>query len=256
MSVYLGNIEIKPSSGSPDGKTYIDGYEYVDLGLPSGLKWCTHNVGATDWSDQGLFFQRGCATGYGRNQAAQYSYWANSPINGYNSDVNTDALSSWEGWANPSATSTTEYRDNDIDLIDGAVAYMGGGKTDKSSWHTPSYTNLVELASYTNQELVTISSIKTPIDNYLIYAQKFTNKSDESKCIYMPCCMSFAEGKASLTYLQQGRVSYHTSTRAQAVNYGVIIYTSYRSGNTASVIPAITYKTTLNRMHPIRAVHP
>ena len=34
---------------------YIDGHEYVDLGLPSGTLWATMNVGATDKSDWGTF---------------------------------------------------------------------------------------------------------------------------------------------------------------------------------------------------------
>ena len=37
----------------------INGYEYVDLGLPSGLKWATHNIGATSPSDKGDMFAWG-----------------------------------------------------------------------------------------------------------------------------------------------------------------------------------------------------
>ena len=33
-----------------------NGYEYVDLGLPSGLKWATCNVGANKPEDYGLYF--------------------------------------------------------------------------------------------------------------------------------------------------------------------------------------------------------
>ena len=34
-------------------------YEYVDLGLPSGLKWAKCNVGATSEADYGSYFQWG-----------------------------------------------------------------------------------------------------------------------------------------------------------------------------------------------------
>ena len=34
-------------------------YEYVDLGLPSGLKWATMNVGAIHETDYGYYFQWG-----------------------------------------------------------------------------------------------------------------------------------------------------------------------------------------------------
>ena len=39
-------------------------YEYVDLGLPSGLKWATCNVGASNPQDYGLYFAWGETVGY------------------------------------------------------------------------------------------------------------------------------------------------------------------------------------------------
>lgn len=41
----------------PDG--YINGHGYVDLGLPSGLKWATCNVGASTPSDYGNYYAWG-----------------------------------------------------------------------------------------------------------------------------------------------------------------------------------------------------
>ena len=41
-----------------------NGYEYVDLGLPSGLKWATCNVGADSPEKAGLYFAWGETTGY------------------------------------------------------------------------------------------------------------------------------------------------------------------------------------------------
>ena len=41
-----------------------NGYEYVDLGLPSGLKWATCNVGASSPEQAGLYFTWGETTGY------------------------------------------------------------------------------------------------------------------------------------------------------------------------------------------------
>ena len=40
-----------------DGKER--GFDYVDLGLPSGTMWATCNVGANKPEDQGLLFQFG-----------------------------------------------------------------------------------------------------------------------------------------------------------------------------------------------------
>ena len=40
-------------------RTNPNGYEYVDLGLPSGLKWATCNVGATSPEDYGCYYAWG-----------------------------------------------------------------------------------------------------------------------------------------------------------------------------------------------------
>ena len=45
-----------------------NGHEYVDLGLPSGLKWATCNVGATSPEQSGLYFAWGETTGYTAEQ--------------------------------------------------------------------------------------------------------------------------------------------------------------------------------------------
>ena len=47
-------------------KNIINGHEYVDLGLPSGLKWATYNIGADKpeeygecWSSTPTYFENG-----------------------------------------------------------------------------------------------------------------------------------------------------------------------------------------------------
>ena len=42
-----------------EGTGVVDGHAYVDLGLPSGLKWATCNVGATVSTDFGDYFAWG-----------------------------------------------------------------------------------------------------------------------------------------------------------------------------------------------------
>lgn len=42
----LKNKETGKPAAQPKEKTIKDGHEYVDLGLPSGLKWATCNIGA------------------------------------------------------------------------------------------------------------------------------------------------------------------------------------------------------------------
>ena len=53
---------IDPSAPVP----MVDGYEYVDLGLPSGTLWATTNIGATSPEQYGLYFQWGMTTGYAK----------------------------------------------------------------------------------------------------------------------------------------------------------------------------------------------
>jgi hypothetical protein len=46
-----------PEEQEPTG--YINGYPYVDLGLPSGLKWAMYNVGASSTTDCGELYAWG-----------------------------------------------------------------------------------------------------------------------------------------------------------------------------------------------------
>ena len=48
-------------------KVTYNGHEYVDLGLPSGLKWATMNVGAKAPEEAGLYFGWGDSEGYTSN---------------------------------------------------------------------------------------------------------------------------------------------------------------------------------------------
>ena len=57
-----------------------NGYEYVDLGLPSSLKWATCNVGATSPEQAGLYFAWGETTGYTAEQVT-------SKVRLFNEDV-------------------------------------------------------------------------------------------------------------------------------------------------------------------------
>ena len=57
-------------------------YEAVDLGLPSGTKWATMNVGATSVTDRGLYFAWGETTGHAFGSGYDFSLdkyaWYNS----------------------------------------------------------------------------------------------------------------------------------------------------------------------------------
>lgn len=94
------------------------GHEYVDLGLPSGTKWATMNVGASSETDYGNYYQ------YGRG-AVQYA--AASGDGGY-----------YGGTENPLAA-----------FADTASQAWGG------SWHMPTKAQMQELTANTTYQWVT-----------------------------------------------------------------------------------------------------
>ena len=114
------------------------GYEYVDLGLPSGLKWAKCNVGAEKETDYGYYFQWG------------------DIVDKSNADC------SWATYkhCNGSKTTLTKYNDNSLlgtvdnkttlDPEDDAATQIMGGK-----WRIPTKDEIYELSVNTNREWIT-----------------------------------------------------------------------------------------------------
>lgn len=123
-----------------------NGYEYVDLGLPSGTKWATMNVGADSPEEYGDYFAWGETTTKSTYDWSTYKWM-------------TDGMSSWEGVNKytfaDGQTSGVWYDSNGIfigdnktilDLSDDA-AYVNWG----TSWRMPTKAEQDELrnTSYT-----------------------------------------------------------------------------------------------------------
>ena len=98
-----------------------NGHQYVDLGLPSGTKWATMNVGASSETDYGNYYQ------YGKG-AAQYAA--------------TSGDSNYSGTEDPLDSS-----------VDTAVQVWGG------SWHMPTREQMQELTANTTYEWTTINGV-------------------------------------------------------------------------------------------------
>lgn len=94
-----------------------NGHAYVDLGLPSGTKWATMNVGASSETDYGNYYQ------YGKG-AAQYAA--------------TSGDSNYSGTEDPLDSS-----------VDTAVQVWGG------FWHMPTRAQIEELIANTTYQWVT-----------------------------------------------------------------------------------------------------
>ena len=87
-------------------------YEYVDLGLPSGLKWATHNIGATAAEEYGNYYAWGeVVTKETYTEANSETYGKSmSDISGTEYDA---ATFNWSGdWRMPTRTEMQELIDN------------------------------------------------------------------------------------------------------------------------------------------------
>ena len=108
-----------------------NGFEYIDLGLPSGTKWAKCNVGAESETDYGLHFAWGDTKGY-------YN------VTNSNRFTSEDYKFSLDG----SSSKFIKYNMIDgktiLDLEDDAAYVNMGGR-----WHIPSINQIEELISNT-----------------------------------------------------------------------------------------------------------
>lgn len=113
---------IQNSSKKPKATTgTINGHEWVDLGLPSGTKWASHNVGAYKITDAGDKYYWGCIT---------ISEPGTSVISHYEKDLGGDA---------------------DLD----AATFEYGDR-----WRTPSKMDFLELINECDVEYIVIDNVK------------------------------------------------------------------------------------------------
>lgn len=136
--------------------------KFIDLGLPSGLKWATGNLVK---NDNGIY-SIGKETEWGT-----YVSWGN--IDGHNEgegyifdDTNYNSTPGQQlGYSNISSTDAQ----HDI-----CFARLG------SPWHLPSRTNFQELINYTDNEWIRNHN------NTGVNGRKFMKKTDHSIYIFLP----------------------------------------------------------------------
>ena len=83
-----------------------DGHEWVDLGLPSGTKWATMNVGANSPEEYGDYFAWGETTPKSSYTGSNYNYSSNPTTLPLEDDA---AYTNWgTSWRMPTKTELTE----------------------------------------------------------------------------------------------------------------------------------------------------
>ena len=120
-----------------------NGYEYIDLGLPSGTMWATCNVGATKPEDFGLLFQFGCVNGY--------KYGDTNHKIRTNDQNEQDTGNEYT----PLTTSGKVYNENEILNLDDDVAHVNMG----GAWMMPTRDEIEELLDNTTQKVETINNL-------------------------------------------------------------------------------------------------
>ena len=125
---------------------YVEDHECVDLGLPSGTKWATCNIGASKPEDNGYFYAWGeteVKDSYTQNNYAHYDVTTNSYIN-IGSDI-----------------AGTQYD----------VAHVKW----RGEWVMPSEDQFDELCDYCTKEWITLNGVN---------GRRFTGKNGNS--IFLP----------------------------------------------------------------------
>ena len=147
-----------------------NGHKCVDLGLPSGTLWATMNIGASEATDAGLYFQWGDTSGYTASQVGgindkKYFGWR-------------DYKWSIEGSSSNFSKYTTSGAT--LDLEDDAANKNWGG-----DWHMPTLDQIIELIINTTSTWTTQNGVS---------GKTFTSKSDNSKSIFIPAAGAAKEG--------------------------------------------------------------
>lgn len=110
------------SSGDDKGNIH-KGHEWVDLGLPSGIKWATCNVGATKPEEYGGYYAWGET-----EEKSDYSWETNKYAN-YE-----------EGKFHYTKYGSKDHYKTTLDVIDDVACVKWGG-----SWRMPTKEELIEL---------------------------------------------------------------------------------------------------------------
>ena len=158
----------------PSAPTYEqhNGHDYVDLGLPSGTKWATCNVGATTPEGRGNYYA------WGETTIKTYYLWSNYHL----SDQSGTSLTKY---CNDSHYGNNGYTDNLIVLeaMDDVASVEWGG-----NWRMPTMEEMNEL-------------MNNCVDCYEPSGYKFTGPNGNS--IFLPMS-GYKDNRSVLNGIDEG----------------------------------------------------
>ena len=179
-----------------------NGFEYVDLGLPSGTKWARCNVGANSETDNGLYFAFGETKGYDSPNGAKifdrhhYKFSNKSFLCKFTKYNNTDGKKV-------------------LDLCDDAAHIHMGRK-----WHMPSSEQIRELIKNTENIWV------TDYNHSGVNGRLFTSKINDEKIFFPAFGLRFDEGYNGLNkfgYFWSNSVDNYRSDCGRDLLFGTVI---------------------------------
>lgn len=143
----VGMISMSGCKGEKDTRGTNNGHDWIDLGLPSGTKWATCNVGAENPEDSGVYFAWGETTWKRTYSDSTYTYYHNGDYrkitkycsnseygkNGFTDNLtileasDDAATANWGvGWRMPTDNEIKELFDNcSFDCTDDGVKLKG-----------------------------------------------------------------------------------------------------------------------------------
>lgn len=226
---YPDSIKSKSNSNEPAVDGNIDGYDYADLGLPSGLLWATCNVGAENPEDCGDYFAWGETKSKNSYKWGSYKFYKSGKVDDW--------------YPEKTDITFTKYTNSDDKLLldysdDAATANWG------KNWRMPTDVEFNELIEKCKLESIENDSLKglkiTGPNGHWIFLPKAGYQTWHgavdvgNKCKYWSCTRDF-DGfiKAYSYYVEMER-----SDRFEGMSVRPVV--SGKSSVTTSAISGIT----------------
>lgn len=175
--------------------------DVVDLGLPSGLKWASCNIGANKPCDYGLLFQFGRVDGYAYGDTNHQFV-----VNGLNST--------------PITTSGKTYTTDEVLKSTDDAAYVATN----GAMRMPTIVEIKELLTGTTKKWCQCTTLSEDHTEHTVFGRLFTSKTNGNK-IFIPAAGWFDADDAcfhsvgSSGYIWSSSVHYYSDHSAYNLEF-------------------------------------